>query len=518
MLFAEVSATSDSVAGTSSRSAKRDLIAGLLGRLDAADVVPTVSFLVGEPRQGRIGVGWRTLAAAANPGSSERSVQSGRPTAPTAPAVATLTVRDVDDVLQRLSVLEGPGSGTRRRVLVGELLARATPPEASFLARLLGGELRQGASEGVMTEAVAAASEVPPSVVRRAVMLGGRLDEVAMLALGGGRQALEALTLRLDRPIQPMLASTASSVTEAIDATGLASVEWKLDGIRIQVHRRGSDVRVWTRNLNEITERLPGVVAATLELRAASLVLDGEAIGIGPGGRPRLFQETVSVGEGGLRPFFFDVLHVDGEDLIDRDLRERRSRLHEIAEQWVVPSVMTADHDEAEQVLASALDAGHEGVVVKAASSRYEAGRRGKSWRKVKPVHTLDLVVLGVEWGHGRRAGWLSNLHLGARADDGDGFVMVGKTFKGLTDDLLRWQTARFGELAGITEPDAGDAPVGTVTVPPVQVVEIAVDGVQRSTRYPGGVALRFARVLRYRDDKDASQADPISAVRAMLG
>jgi DNA ligase-1 len=505
VLFAEVPATSTLVAETSSRSAKRDLIAELLGRLDPTEVAVVVSFLVGEPRQGRLGVGWRTLAASA-----------------TEPAASpTLSVLQVDRVLAELVVLEGSGSGTRRRQLLGELLGRATADEAWFLTRLLGGELRQGASQGVVLDAVAVAAGVPATVVRRAVMLGGRLDEVAALALTGGRAALESVSLELGRPLQPMLASSAPSVSEAIRAIGTASVEWKLDGIRIQVHRRGDDVRVWTRNLNDITQRLPGVVAATRELPADALVLDGEAIGLGADGRPRLFQDTVSVDDGqggGLRPFFFDLVHVDGQDLIDVELGERRARLRDLAGPWVVPSELTDDPEEGEAVLAASLGAGHEGVVVKAAGSSYEAGRRGKAWRKVKPVHTLDLVVLGVEWGHGRREGWLSNLHLGARADGDGGYVMVGKTFKGLTDELLRWQTARFLDLAGLPVPPSGDAPVGTVVVPPVQVVEVAVDGVQRSTRYPGGVALRFARVLRYREDKDAAQADTISAVRAMLG
>lgn len=512
MLFAEVPATSTLVADTSSRSSKRDLLAELLRRLEPAEVPVVVSFLVGEPRQGRLGVGWRTLAASA-----------------TEPAASpTLSVLQVDRVLAELVALEGSGSGTRRRQLLGQLLGRATAEEAWFLTRLLGGELRQGASQGIMLDAVAAAAGVPATVVRRAVMLGGRLDEVAALALTGGRAALEAVSLELGRPLQPMLASSAPSVSDAIRAIGTASVEWKLDGIRIQVHRRGDDVRVWTRNLNDITQRLPGVVAATRELPADALVLDGEAIGLGADGRPRLFQDTVSVDDGeggGLRPFFFDLVHLDGQDLIDVELRERRARLRDLAGPWVVPSELTDDPDEGEAVLEAALGSGHEGVVVKSAGSSYEAGRRGKAWRKVKPVHTLDLVVLGVEWGHGRRRGWLSNLHLGARTDgaqqnaDGDGgFVMVGKTFKGLTDELLRWQTDRFLDLAGLQAPPSGEVPVGTVVVPPVQVVEVAVDGVQRSTRYPGGVALRFARVLRYREDKDAAQADTISAVRAMLG
>ena len=501
MRFAEVVATSEQVAATSSRGAKRDLLADLLRRCDPAEVPAVVSFLVGEPRQGRIGVGWRTLTAV---------VAEPAPT-------PTLDVGDVDRTLEELAALQGPGSGGRRHELLAALLGRATGAEASFLARLVGGELRQGASEGVMLDAVAVAAEVPAALVRRAAMLGGRIDEVAELAMRGGAATLSEVGLQLGRPLQPMLASTAPSVTDAVGALGSASVEWKLDGIRVQVHRRGDQVQIWTRNLNDITDRLPGVVAAARTLDAHDAVIDGEAIGLGADGRPRLFQDTVSVGEGALRPFFFDLLHVDGEDLLDRPLVERRERLHRVAGAWVVPSHLTDDATAGEQVLADSLAAGHEGVVVKSATSAYDAGRRGKAWRKVKPVHTLDLVVLAVEWGHGRRRGWLSNLHLGARAEDGSGFVMVGKTFKGLTDDLLRWQTVRFLELAQRPAPEPGEAPVGTVTVPPLQVVEIAVDGVQRSTRYPGGVALRFARVLRYRDDKPAEQADTIGAVQAML-
>ncbi|HLU41617.1 MAG TPA: hypothetical protein VKZ55_04400 [Microthrixaceae bacterium] len=482
MKFADVVTTSAAVAATSSRSAKRDALAGLLRRLGPDEVEPVVGFLVGEPRQGRIGVGWRTISAAA------------RPPAPT----PTLSVATVDRTLSEIAALTGPGSAQRRLEALGALLGAATEPEASFLARLLVGELRQGALEGVMVDAVAAAAEVPVATVRRAVMLGGRLDTTARLALSGGVEALGRVGLEVGRPVQPMLASTAPSVREAVDALGSVSVEWKLDGIRVQVHLDDGQVRVWTRNLNEVTDRLPGVVATARSLGARRAVLDGEVIGIDADGRLHLFQDTVSwrgdgTAEHVLRPFFFDVLHLDGEDLVDAPLP-----------------------DLAEAVLEDALAAGHEGVVVKDAGSAYEAGRRGKAWRKVKPVHTLDLVVLAAEWGHGRRRGWLSNLHLGARATGSDGFVMVGKTFKGLTDELLRWQTARFLELAEREEHWDGPG-TGVVWVRPEQVVEVAVDGVQRSPRYPGGVALRFARVVRYRDDKVPADADTIETVRALL-
>ncbi len=502
MLFAEVATASAAVASTSSRSAKRDAIAALLVRADVDEVEPVVGFLTGAVRQGRIGVGWRSLASAEQPPAGEPS----------------LSVLDVDRAVSELQVLSGPGSVIERRSLLGSLMSAATADEARFLTFLLGGELRQGASEGVMLDAVAAAWSVPTAVVRRAVMLGGRIDTVARLAAVGGVEAVGSVGLEIGRPLQPMLASTATSVTEAVDSiTGPASVEWKLDGIRIQVHRRADRVRVWTRNLNDITERLPGVVDAVLGLPVRSVVLDGEALSVGADGRPRMFQDTM--GDAALRPFFFDVMHLDDEDLIDQPLSQRLEALDRIAGPWRLPATSTDDPEVGESVLADALAAGHEGAVVKSLASAYEAGRRGKAWRKVKPVHTFDLVVLGAEWGHGRRTGWLSNLHLGARAEDGS-FVMVGKTFKGLTDDLLRWQTARFLELAApgtSTEPPP-PGHEGMVEVRPEQVVEIAIDGVQRSTRYPGGVALRFARVVRYRDDKSADQADLLTTLQAMLG
>jgi len=507
MRFAAVATTSEQLAATAARSAKADLLAALLRAAGPDEVAPVVGFLVGDPRQGRTGIGWRTL----------QRVLDG-----VAPAgEATLTVADVARALPALAGLSGPGSNGRRHDLLVALFTPATEVEARFLVRLFGGDLRQGALAGVMVDAVARASGLPATVVRRAVMLGGRLDAVAATALAEGRAAVEAIGLTVGSAIQPMLASTAATVAEAVAELGPAAVEWKLDGIRVQVHRDGDEVAVFTRNLNDITDRVPQVTDVARSLPAGSFVLDGEALVLDARGRPVLFQDTASqlgVEDGPdtvLRPFFFDLLHLDGEDLIDRPLHERRARLAGLAAGWQVAGEVTSDPAAAAAVLAEALAAGHEGVVVKGADSRYEAGRRGKAWRKVKPVHTLDLVVLGIEWGSGRRTGWLSNLHLGARDPDG-GFVMVGKTFKGLTDDLLRWQTERFLGLATSFE-HGPDARHGTVTVRPEQVVEIALDGVQRSTRYPGGVALRFARVVRYRDDKGPDDADAIDAVRALL-
>ena len=508
MLLCEIVATSAAVGATSSRTAKSQALADLLVRVDPIEIEAAVGFLVGEPRQGRVGIGWKTLQSAA---AGQRPADE-----------PSLTVVEVDAAITTVAALSGPGSGNARITLLGDLFSRATVDEGSFLARLFGGELRQGALAGVMTDAVATASAIPATVVRRAVMLGGRLDATARLALTEGRAALEGVGLRVGRPVRPMLASTAASVTEAVQSIGEASVEWKLDGIRIQVHRDDGGVTVYTRNLNDITARLPELVDVVRALPATSLVMDGEALVLDPTGRPVMFQDTAGrVGAEGDRaeavlPHFFDLLHVDGRDLVDEPLSVRLAELERVAGAYRIPGRVTADPAAGEAVLIDALAAGHEGVVVKGMGSLYQAGRRGQAWRKVKPVHTLDLIVLAVEWGYGRRTGWLSNLHLGARADDRSGFIMVGKTFKGMTDEMLRWQTERFLDLAEREEPWTGPQ-TGTVWVRPEQVVEIGLDGVQRSTRYPGAVALRFARVLRYRDDKEPAEADLLSTVQAML-
>jgi DNA ligase-1 len=356
-----------------------------------------------------------------------------------------------------------------------------------------------------MVDAVSRAAAVPAELTRRALMLSGDLPRTAATAIEEGEEGLRAVGLELFRPILPMLASSADSVDDAVAGFELSSVEWKLDGIRIQIHRRNDDVRIYTRNLNDVTRALPGIVASVLELQVRSVVLDGEALGMTDDG-PAAFQDTVAL----IVTFLFDVLHLDGEDLLDMPLLERSARLQAIAPELTIPGALTSNADEAERVLDDALRAGHEGVVVKDAASSYAAGRRGKAWRKVKPVRTYDLVVLGAEWGHGRRRGRLSNLHLGARDPRTDTFVMVGKTFKGMTDELLAWQTA---ELLQREVERRGNA----VFVRPELVVEIALDGVQTSTRYPGGVALRFARVKRYRADKAAAEADTIDDLRALL-
>jgi DNA ligase-1 len=365
-----------------------------------------------------------------------------------------------------------------------------------------------------MLDAVAAAAAVPSTAVRRAFMLSGRLPETAVAALSGGSDALASFRLELGRPVRPMLASPAQDLDAALADVGPASVEYKLDGARIQVHRDGSAVRVWTRTLREITNSVPELVDLVRELPCRSIVLDGETLALADDGRPRPFQETMSrfgaasARELLLRPFFFDCLHLDGADLLDAPLRDRLAALEQVVAPYRIPSVQ--DRAAAPALLEAALAEGHEGVMVKSLDAPYAAGRRGKVWQKVKPVHTLDLVVVAAEWGHGRRRGWLSNLHLGARDPDGGPPVMVGKTFKGLTDELLRWQTTALQEIAVRTDRSV-------VHVRPELVVEIEFDGVQASIRYPGGVALRFARVLRYRPDKDAADTDTIDTVRALL-
>ncbi|HEU5449436.1 MAG TPA: ATP-dependent DNA ligase [Acidimicrobiia bacterium] len=510
MLLAEVVEASARVAATPARSAKIAALADVLRRLAPDEVEPAVGFLVGEPRQGRIGVGWATVAK----GIAARRSGSETPEEPEEP----ITLTDLDQVLQQLEGTTGSGSVGARGALLDSLLARATTAEMDFIADLLTGGLRQGALGGVMAEAVAKAAEVPATVVRRACMLAGDLGHAAAIALSEGRAGLEAVGLEVLRPIGPMLASTAPDVAAAIKDLGLASVEWKLDGIRLQIHKQGDDVRIFTRNLNDITDRMPEVVEVIRGLAAEQLVLDGEGLTLTEDLRPQPFQDVMSrVGRRTGEPIasvgahFFDCLHLDGEDLLDRPLLERLEALEQVAGPLRIPGQVTDDPAVAEEVLQASLAAGHEGVVLKGASSPYEAGRRGKSWRKVKVARTFDLVVLGAEWGHGRRKGWLSNLHLGARDPANGEFIMVGKTFKGLTDASLAWQTERFLELETHREGI-------TVFVRPEQVVEIALDGVQTSTRYPGGLALRFARVKRYRDDKPPAEADTIDSLRLLLG
>lgn len=493
--------TSSAVAATRSRRAKIDLLRDLLARCAPDEIEPVVSWLSGEMTQGRIGVGYRTLSAAT-----------------TEPAATpALAVHDVDRALDRLAATSGRGSTATRRDLLTDLLGRATEAEQHFLVQLLGGELRQGALEGVMTDAVAAAADLPVEAVRRAFMLSGRLARTAGAAFEGGMEALAQFRLELGRPIRPMLASPAESLDAALrEFGGDVTVEYKLDGARIQVHRQDENVWIFTRALRDITSSVPELVELVRALPCRSVVLDGETLALTDSGRPRPFQETMSrfgarsERELILHPYFFDCLHLDGLDLLDVPLADRLDRLGQVAGRHRIPGLLSPDEDAARTHLESALADGHEGVMVKSLSSTYSAGRRGRAWQKVKPEHTLDLVVLAAEWGYGRRTGYLSNLHLGARDPDGGPPVMVGKTFKGLTDELLRWQTDEFPRHETHRDP-------GTVHLRPAVVVEIELDGVQTSTRYPGGVALRFARVLRYRPDKSPADADTIDAVRALL-
>ncbi|MEO3821006.1 ATP-dependent DNA ligase [Plantactinospora sp. B24E8] len=600
MRFVDLAAASAAVAATSARRAKVDLIAGALRQLGPDEIAAGAAYLAGELRQRQTGVGYASLRELPPPAEQP-----------------TLTVAAVDAAVGALAEVRGPGSQARRRELLGGLFAAATVEERRMLLGLFSGELRQGAQAGLLVEAIARAAEVPPPMVRRALLLAGDVKTVAVAALTGGPGALAGFALQVGRPLSPMLAQSATSVEEALSTIGLpAVVDVKLDGIRIQVHRSGDDIAVFTRSLDEITPRVPEVVAAVRALPARELVLDGEAIALDPSGRPRPFQETASraatrgarrgvradlagaespqaespradgdgpggdgpdgdpggtrsfgavpadspeagsarsagevptdiselprVGTSGpspatipapdrppaaapsvlaaastsgttlLTPYFFDLLHLDGTDLLDAPTHQRWASLAGlVAPAHLIPRSEVDSVEQASEAFAAALDAGHEGIVVKAPDAPYDAGRRGSAWIKVKPRHTLDLVVLAVEWGSGRRTGWLSNLHLGARDPDNGGFVMLGKTFKGLTDELLRWQTERFQELAV----ERGD---WMVRVRPEQVVEIAFDGVQTSPRYPGGMALRFARVVRYRHDKTAAEADTIDTVRAI--
>jgi DNA ligase 1 len=497
--LADLVATSTAVGATPSRREKVAVLADLLRSLDVDEVVPAVAFLTGAPRQGRIGMGW-----------ARASTLTGTAASP------TVSVGDLDETFDRLEACTGPGSDARRTGLLADFGARLTDDEAAFVRRLLTGELRQGALGGLMTDAIAAAAAVPVTLVRRAAMLSGDLATTARSALSDGAPALDAVRLAVGVAIQPMLASTATDVADALSTTGPASVEWKLDGVRIQAHRHGDEVRLYTRNLNDVTDRMPSVVEQLHALPVDAIVLDGEVMGVTEEGLPHAFQDSASsFGRRGspgpvvLDASWFDVLHVDGRDLIDEPLAARLAAMDAIPDLARIPAIRTEDADAAQALLDDALATGHEGAMVKSLASPYAAGRRGKAWRKVKPVHTLDLVVLAVEWGSGRRHGLLSNLHLGALAADGVP-VMVGKTFKGLTDELLAWQTERF---LAIETHRAGHV----VFVRPEQVVEIALDGAQVSTRYPGGVALRFARVRRYRDDKGPGDADSLDAIRALL-
>ena len=513
MLLSDIASAVEDVAATPSRRAKTERVAAVLRRAEPQELPVVVRYLEGELPQRRTGLGWRALQGAPEPA-----------------AEASLGVLDVNAAFAAAEADFGPGSQGRRREVLHDLLARVTGPEQHLLRGLVSGELRQGAQRGVLLDAVAVAAGVPVGAVHRAVTLSGDVVEVAVAALSGEPSALGRFGLQVGRALAPMLAQSAPDLAAALERTGPAAVEWKLDGIRVQLHRDGDLVRVFTRSLDDITARVPEVVAAVRSLPAERLVLDAEVIALDPPdlatGRPLPFQRTASRTarqDGGatvsLTTALFDVLHADGEDLVDLPASARREVLERVGPGLAVPRVVAdpalpGTVRAAEEFVADALARGHEGVVVKALDAGYAMGRRGAAWVKVKPRITLDLVVLAAEWGHGRRTGRLSNLHLGARDPEGRfgdpaGFVMLGKTFKGLTDAMLTWQTERLLAL----EVGRDD---WTVHVRPELVVEIAFDGVQTSSRYPGGVTLRFARVLRHRPDKSAAEADTLDAVLAV--
>jgi DNA ligase-1 len=502
--LAEIVSTSEDIGETRSRNAKTELLAARLRDLRPEEVRVAVAYLSGRLPQGTIGVGWASLRDRPQPA-----------------AEPTLELLEVDAALERIRAAAGKGSQNARREELSALLGAATEPEQAFLGRLLMGELRQGALEGSVVEGVAAAAGVPAARVRRALMLEGDLGTVAAAALADGEAGLDRFRLTVLRPVYPMLAQTAADAEDALAKIRPADVEWKLDGVRLQVHVVDGRVRAFARTLADVTDRVPEVAEAMSSLGLRAAILDGEAIALRPDGRPHPFQVTGSRfasridlerlrATTPLSPFFFDVLHLDGEDLIDRPATERLGILDaSLPETLRVPRILAEDAPTAERFLDEALSHGHEGVMVKALDAPYEAGRRGAGWLKVKRAHTLDLVVLAVEWGHGRRQGWLSNLHLGAR-DPSGGFVMLGKTFKGMTDEMLAWQTERLLELETSRE--------GIVVhVRPELVVEVAFDGLQESPRYPGGMALRFARIKGYRHDKGPEDADTIETVRAIF-
>ena len=509
MQLAEIAEVSRAVTATSGRLEKVALLAALLRRLAEEERPVVAAWLSGDLPQGRIGLGYAAVRGAL--------------AATAAAASPSLGVAEVDATLARIAASRGPRSaGVRRGALEG-LLGRATEQERRLLSGLLLGELRQGALEGVLVDAVARAADVPAPEVRRAAMFAGALPPVAAEALAGGAAGLARFRLRPMEPVQPMLAQSAATVGEALsELGGEAAFEWKLDGARIQVHRDGDAVRVYSRSLRDVTAAVPEVVAAVRGAAARTAILDGEAVALAPDGTPEPFQVTMRrfgrLDAGEIAPglpltaFFFDLLHADGADLLAAGNAERRTALERaLPGGHLVPRLVTPDAAAAAAFLDEALARGQEGVVAKALGAPYQAGRRGAAWLKVKRAHTLDLVVLAAEWGSGRRRGWLSNLHLGARDPASGGWAMLGKTFKGMTDEMLRWQTQRLSALA--TSPlDAFE-----VRVRPELVVEVAFDGIQASTRYPSGLTLRFARVKRYREDKRPEEADTIETVSALF-
>jgi DNA ligase-1 len=504
-LLANLVETSQRVGATAARLAKVRELAGLLRALAPDEIETGAHYLSGELPQGRIGIGYAALRSAAS----------------NAPATAaTLSIAEVDALLSEIAGIRGAGSTASRATALAGLFARATSDEQQFLLRLLTGELRQGALAGVMIDAIASAAGIPVAQVRRAAMYSKSLGAVARVALLDGSTGLAAFHLELFSPVSPMLAQTAADVGEALDVLeGEVAFEWKMDGARIQVHKVDTDVRIYTRNLNEVTDAVPEIVEMVRALPARALVLDGEAIAFDASERPHPFQVTMrrfgrklNVEESRaslpIRAFFFDCLHFEDQSIEDQPARVRLEALAKaVPSSAQVPRLITRSEPAAREFYAAALAAGHEGLMAKSLDTAYEAGNRGAGWLKIKRAHTLDLVVLAAEWGHGRRTGKLSNLHLGALDPATGQYVMLGKTFKGLTDAMLEWQTKEF--LARETHRDQW-----TVYIRPELVVEVAFSDLQESTRYPGGLALRLARVKRYREDKSAADANNMDAVR----
>jgi DNA ligase-1 len=506
MLLERVVAASKAVSATRSRLKKAAALGECLRAMEPSERPLGVSYLIGELPQGKIGVGRSALGVA-------RDVPAA--------AEASLSLRDVDDAASAIAAISGAGSTARRKRALADVFGRATAAEQECLVRLIAGALRQGALAGLMVDAVARATELDIVDVRRAYMVSGDLGAVAAAAMNEGGAGLDRFRLELFRPILPMLAQPADDVAAVFERMDTAAFELKLDGARIQVHKDGDDVRVFSRRLNDVTAAVPEVVEAARAMTARSLILDGEVVAMRADGTPHTFQTTMrrfgrrlDVADMRrqlpLTGMFFDVLSLDGASYIERPGTERIAAMGAVVPvELQMPRIVTADEAEADAFWRDALTRGHEGVMAKSLDATYDAGGRGKTWLKLKPAHTLDLVVLAVEWGSGRRKGWLSNIHLGARDPSTGGFIMLGKTFKGMTDEMLAWQTKRFSELE-ISRDE------WTVYVEPVQVVEVAFNDVQSSSHYPGGLALRFARVKRYRDDKRAEDADTIDAVRAL--
>ncbi|MGZ8228888.1 MAG: ATP-dependent DNA ligase [Burkholderiales bacterium] len=504
--LAHVTAASERVSRTASRLEKIRELAACLRDVEPDEIAIAIAYLSGETCQGKLGVSYASLQDSARAPS----------------AAPTLALSDVDHAFSAISAIKGKGASGRRTEALRTLLARATAEEQDFLARLIVGELRQGALRGIMVEAIAAAAQVPVADVRRAAMSAGGLGEVARAALAEGLEGLARFTIRLMQPVLPMLSQSADSVEEALDRLGTAAFEWKLDGARVQVHRSAGEVRIYTRNLNDVTERVPEVVETLRTSPRDGLILDGEVIALRADGSPLSFQLTMRRfgrkleidamrRELPLSIFFFDCLVREGEALTDRPSHERFAALEDcVPRETIIPRLVTSDRGAANAFADEAIARGHEGVMAKALDAPYESGRRGAGWLKIKRANTLDLVVLAAEWGHGRRSGWLSNLHLGARDPQSGGFVMLGKTFKGLTDAVLEWQTAEF--LNREVRRDGW-----TVHVRPDMVVEIAFNEIQESSQYPSGLALRFARVKGYRPDKRPDEADTIETVRKLF-